>query len=679
VADTALERTPAAAVRKLYEDNVGTWTPYWDAMGRELAFLDGERYERDHGPEQRDRRLTQIRGQETQDTIRHMAAEAMAQPRSVEARPVDHDTDPDAAEVELALVEQELANPWKGFEARYYEAVQSSREQRLGVVWADWEPQCGPYGEILYSNIPPTRIMWDAAYDPHHPMCGWLLIKRRLDVDWIHANYKGSDWVKPDSAMLDPKERVRENVPIIQMGNGHSLEPQAGVTDNKAELWFCWYKNDRTKKYRDTGKDLELEPDQRYLACANGCGYRSPTEGELREQTGEDGSPKLVGDLPEEIDGCPTCEANGQMGTLKRIDARAEQEQVLAYSRGKRLVIIAPFSAAPDDKSVYDGKWPIPRARSFPGLFLSAYVKAGKPIGPSDVNLMWDQQVASDNLVTMLLQRVFEHRNYWILPAAGIVDYRNQRYNFREDQFNVMYRDQSKATMGPLDVQVLTAPGPDAGGWNSAYSAVQQKLTQYRGVADFGLTPDSSKDLAVGTVERLTQQGNIPIAEYNRRKNQELSKFYGVVSDMIHATYTPRRLARMRIDNIDLAVRMWGDDMPNFDFVVEETPPFTGLEKARSVAFKELIGVIPMSAQIGIPADRMIELFAEINNLPRSIVRKLQRELEAVRMQQEQMAQQQQAALMGGGPGPQDMPPEDQMAALMQGFNGGGVVPQPAS
>lgn len=615
--------TPAARVRKRYEDTVGVFQPYWEAITREENFLAGERYERDHGPERTDRRLTQIRGQEIQDTVRNFAAQATARPRSVEGRPVDHDTDPDAAELEVALVDQELKNPWKGFETRYYECVLDSREKRMGVLWMDWEPDHGPYGEIFYRTIDPRRCMWEPGYDPHHPLCGWFLEKRRCDVEWVHRSFKGSDWVKEDGANFDLSgRRLSDDVPLIQMGDGHTLAPQATVRDGKAELWFCWYKNDGTAKYRETGNELNLEPEDRYLSCANGCGYRSPTQGELLEQG------KIETELPEELDGCPDCEMQGQSGMLQRIDRFAENEQVRAYSRGKRLVIIAPFSAAPDDKAVYDGAWPIKTARSFPALFLWSYLAPRKPMGKSDVTLMWDQQVAADNLDTIALQRVFEHRNYWVLPAAGVTDYRGKRFEFRDDQFNVMYRDASKQQFGDLGVESVNATGVDQA-WASVRESIQQRLTQYRGITDFGLTPDSSKDIAVGTVERLTQQQNIGIEEYNRRKNQELSKFYGVVSDYIHATYTPQRLTRLNIDGIDLLVNMWGQDLPNFDFVVEETPEFTGLDKAKQDAFNALVQIPAMAMQVGIPADRLMEVFADVTSLPRSVVRKLQKELEA--------------------------------------------------
>lgn len=680
-------RTPAAEVRKWVEDNDAVFEPYREAISREERFLDGERYVRDSGPEQRDRRLTQIRGQEIQDTIRDFSAEATAKPRSVEARPVDMDSDPDIAEVEVALIDQELKNPWKGFETRYYEAVLDSRERRMGIVWADWDPDCGAYGEILYRSVDVRRCMWTPGYDPHHPSCDVFLEKRRCPVRWIHDAYPSTKaWLKEDQASLDETGRkLRPGVPLIMGSDGHSMLPSGQTRDGCAELWFCWYKNDRKYVKRETGNELALKPEDRYLSCANGCGYRSPTQGELQQDVGGTGEPKLTGDLPAELDGCPTCADQGVQGTLKRIDRRAEEEMVKAYARGKRLVIIAPFQHAPDDDAVYDGPWPLTRCRSYPGLFLWANLSPRKPMGKSDVTLMWDQQVASDNLATIALQRVFEHRNYWIMPAVGINDYRGGRFEFREDQFNTMYRDMTKSEFGSLQVEAVNGTGLDPG-WQIAYGAVQEKLTRYRGIVDLGLTEDNTKNIAVGTVQQLTKQGKIPVEEYNRRKNQELSKFYGVLSDMIHATYTPQRLTRLNLEGIDLVVGMWGEDMPNFDFVVEETPEFTGLEKQKNEAFSAMVQVIPLAAQLGIPPDALLDIFAEVNGLPRSVVRKFQKAMAAAKQEAEQAQQAQQMAGMGAGGmqgaapgmGSDGAAPPDPMAALMSGLNGGGMVPQPA-
>ena len=642
------EKTPAQRVRDIFEQSDGMWRRYHTAMTEFEAFLEGERYEDDNDAYNKDRRLMQIRGNELWDTIRHMAGEATSKPRSVTPRPIDRDADPDTAEVEAALVERELSDPWKGFEARYYEAIISARSKMLGVVWADWDPDCGPEGEILFRYVDGRRLRWDPAYDPHHPKCAWLIEERRCDVDWVHDTYPGSEWVQADKDALLPTGEMKQGIPLIRGSGGHSIKPDA--EDNKATLWFCWYKNDKTTKRREKPESyVPLEPEQQYLSCAS-CGYRSPTAGELIEQG------KIETELPEMMEGCPTCGGN-----MERIEARDEVEDVLAYSKGKRLVITAPFSAAPDDAAVYDGKWPIPSARSFPGLFLTCDVMPGKVMGGCDTKYLWDQQIASDNLRTLALQRVFEHRNYWVLPQVGIKDYRGQRFNFREDQFNVMYRDAATA-LGDLNIQMLNGTGLDPG-WSVAFGAVQDALTQYRGVADFGLTEESSKNIAVGTAERIERQGNIPLEDFKRRCNGELGKFYGVVSDMIHYTYTPTKVARLNIDGTDLVVSMWGDDMPNYDFVIEETPDFTGLEKARSEAFNAMLQVATNPT-----TEPFLDIFAEMNNLPRSVIRKFQKRMEEIK--EEAMQAEQQAMMQGEPTG------MDQLAEL-EALNGAGMESAP--
>jgi hypothetical protein len=324
---------------------------------------------------------------------------------------------------------------------------------------------------------------------------------------------------------------------------------------------------------------------------------------------------------------------------------------------------MAPYSASPEDKPLVDGNWPIPGARSFPGLFLTAYSKPGRVVGPSDTYLMWDQQLASDQLRTAALQRVLEHRNYWVLPRNGIVDYRGQRFMFRDDQFNVMFRDAAKGEMGDLNVQPINATGLDPQ-WSTAFGAVQQALTQYRGVADIGLTPDNSKNIAASTVEQLTAQGEIPVEHFNRRKNRALGKFYGVVWDYVRATYTPQRLARLNIEGTEILAQIEGDDLPNYDFVISDTPPFTGIEKQKADAAQQLL---QMAKQLP-PA--MLEIYAEATSIPASITRKILKAMEEMAAQQAAM----------GPPMDEGIPPEDGgMPPEGMDDSGLGMEPEPST
>jgi hypothetical protein len=590
------------AVRDLYERHIPYWREKREAMELLRAFLAGDRYEEDNGVLNKDIRLNQIRGQEIQDTIRHIVAQATAKPRQIEARPIDHAEDPDAAELAVALIQHETANPWKDFDGVLEESLQACREQRLGVVWVDWEPGCGDYGEILFSYESGARLMWDAGFtSPHHPMCGWLIREKRMDADQANETY-GVDWIKPDREQRN-NAQAKPGVPLVRGGSTTATT----YDDNKATIWECWYKHDKTTKIKEN-QPQELKPAQRYLACMDGCGYRSPTQAALLEQG------TIEGELPDLIEeSCPDCG-----GDLARIDAKKQVDEVLSYSKGKRLVVMAPYSPSPEDKPCYDGPWPIPGARSFPGGFFTAYPKPGDPIPQCDTDLMWDQQLASDRLRTRAVQAVMEHRSYWVLSADGITDAKGKRFVFRDDQRNVMFKDMS-SQFGTPTVERVDGSGLDPQ-FATAFGVVQQALTQHRGISDLGVTPERAQTMSGVAIAEQHQIGEIPTAHFVRRKNRELSRLYGVLWDYIRATYTPERLRRLNIDGVDFTMTLSGDDLPNYDFVIEDTPDFTGLEKAKAEASQWMIATI--SNPVAAP---YLDLLAELNGMPPSVVRKFQR------------------------------------------------------
>ena len=92
------------AVDRRFEDNYPLWEPKWRSMGELRRFLAGDRYIQDSGAFNKDRRGVQIRGQDIQDTVRHVVAKSTEKPRSVEARPRDSEDDPDSAEQFVALI-----------------------------------------------------------------------------------------------------------------------------------------------------------------------------------------------------------------------------------------------------------------------------------------------------------------------------------------------------------------------------------------------------------------------------------------------------------------------------------------------------------------------------------------------------------------------------------------------
>lgn len=633
------KKSACQQVRELYERHIPFWREKREAMEILRAFLAGDRYEEDNGVLNKDIRRNQIRGQEIHDTIRHIVAQATAKPRQVEAKPIDHIEDQVAAEVAVALIQHETSNPWKDFDGVVEESLQACREHRLGITWIDWEPNCGEFGEILFSYESGSRFMWDPGFtSPHHPMCGWLIREKRVDAEKANETY-GVDWIKPDREQKN-NAQAKSGVPLLRGGSS-----MVSYDDNKATILECWYKHDKTTKTKDN-EPQELEPGKRYLSCLDGCGYRSPAQDTLLGQGAiQSGLPDLI------EESCPDCG-----GDLARIDAKKQIDQVLNYSSGRRLVVMAPYSPSPDDKPCFDGSWPIPEARSFPGGFFTAYPGPGNPVPMCDTDLMWDQQIASDRLRTRAVQAVMEHRSYWVLSAEGINDDKGKRFVFRDNQRNLMFKDMS-SQFGTPTVERVDGTGLDPQ-FSTAFGVVQQALTQFRGVSDLGITPERAKTMSGIAIKEEHQIGEIPTAHFIRRKNRELSRLYGVLWDYVRATYTPERLRRLNIDGVDFTMKLAGDDLPNYDFVIEDTADFTGLEKSLAEGSQWAVSTItnPILAPY-------FDLLAELNGLPASIVRKFQRRMSEI------------GPPMGGGG---EIPPAAEAGMGPPGVTDESVAPQGA-
>ncbi|MGQ0721016.1 MAG: hypothetical protein ACT4PE_05510 [Candidatus Eiseniibacteriota bacterium] len=613
-------------VRRLVEGALPYWRPLREARREEIDFLDGDRYEDDHGPYNKDRRDRQFRGQEISSVARNKAGQSTANPRSIEALPVDRFADADDAEIAVSILEWELNHPQKGFDDVLDEVIIDALESRAGCAMLEFDPELGQYGgETFWRWKDPNLVMWTPGFsDPHHVACEWMIEAQRIPIATIKqrgkgkgkGRWRGTDEIVGDATATSSFPGEGSTNPLDRIG-----VPGESYDDDHVWVYFCWYKNDPST-YKREKESNELPEGERYMGCDNPeCQYRSMTQDELLlEGKLEDGE-----ELPEDMDPCPLCG-----GHLSRRDMSVVEDEVLAYPKGRRLVIMPAFQQTPDDLPFYDGPWPVPKARSFPILWVTAYAKGGRPMGDSDTTRNWDAQIASDQLMTMAFDRLMRHQTYYLMPSVGITDTNGKRFEFRDDQYNVMLADMSDVNRPAPTVTTVQGASLDSA-WPTYWNSVQQVLLGPQGTNDMGLTPDSSKNIAAATVAQLDRIGNIPVEHFNRRKNRALGKAYGVHWDYIRATYTSRRLARMQIGDETLVDRLRGDDQPNFDFIVSEAPPFTGLEKARSEAFTALY-------QMAQTTPMWVDLFAEVNRLPQSVVRKVKRAIAEQKMKAERDA-----------------------------------------
>ena len=620
--------------RKLREGALPVWRPQWEARTENRAFLDGDRYEESNNLANRDPRRQQFRGSETSDNNRWLAAQTTATPRQLEALPVDRMSDPVDGEVAVSLLEWELNNPLKGFDDVDEEVVNEAVDCRAGAAMLHWDPDIGPYGELYWLWQNPNLVMFEPGFaDPHHPACGWMQTLHRMSKHDIKrmGELKGkAKWNVPkeihgDSATAAVSSRQTSGV-LSTQGAQLLGVPNPPTDDDHQWVLFCWYKNDPTT-YKRQKQSREIPKGQQYLACDNPeCDYRTDTQDQMIQEEKVPGGYQLpeVGEDP-----CPQCGS-----TISLRSQRSEEEDVLYYARGRRLLVFPLLQMLPDDEPYYDGDWPVPTARSFPIYWLTRYVRAGRAMGDCDTERHWDSQVASDQMLTMAFRRVMEHQNYYTLPLNGAFDFQNNAFEFRSEQFNVIRIDYSNANIPPPGVGVVAGSALDPS-WGQHWNAIQQTLLGQRAKSDLGLTPDRTKDIAASTVAQLTQQGNIPLEHFKRRRSRALSKAFGVMWDYIRHVYTRARLARLNLWGEQIVERLRGDELPNYDFQIVEAPAFNGLEEARQKAAQVLI-------QTATEAPEWLDLIAEINNFPPSIVRRVKQQIK-----QQQDEEQRQAELDG--------------------------------
>lgn len=582
--------------------------------------------------------------------------------------PVDRFTDPDDAEIAVSIMEWELDHPQKGFDDVIEEVVQDAIDCRAGCAMLDFDPDKGKWGETYWRWKDANLIMFEPGFsDPHHLACGWMQEVRRMKISDIErmgrlkgkAKWYNTTGLKPDGELASPRQGATnpDGSPNLSASDSGDLLGVPGIARDQESVWvlFCWYKDDPTTYTRQGAEDRLIPEGDRYMACDNAeCPYRSDTQDELIDQQ------KLPegGSLPDTMSPCPDCGDH-----LSRRDVFSIEEDVLAYPKGRRLVIMPLLQVLADDEPFYDGDWPIPDARSFPMMWVTSYVRPGRPMGPSDTTLGWDAQIASDQLMTMAFDRMMRHQTYYVMDRVGFYDVMGNRFEMRDDQQNVILRDVSNPLAPAPVITMLDGSSLDPA-WSSYWQAVQQVLLGHQGINDLGLTPESSKNIAASTVAQLNQIGEIPVAHFKRRKHRAVSKGLGVHWDYIRKTYPKDRLARLNIGDEIIVAKLSGDELANFDFLFTEAPEFSGLEKARTEAFQILFDFATKQPD-------WLDVFAEINRFPRSVVRKVKRKMAEIEAKA--------SAPQNVGPGPAAAPAGPNPLQLIQAsrMNGGGVAPAP--
>lgn len=573
------------------------WQPRHQAMTKRVEFLlDGKHYEDDSDELSKSSEDIRWVGQETFHVHRHEVGLVTATPTDINARPIDSESSDEdfLAEKVVSILESEHDDPAKGWEDFYDDIVSCASAGGIGVGTLDVVDDERDRPTVLPRFVDPRNYMRDPTVkNVHSPRCRWVLIRDSITKDEalergfkpsVVKDVKADGGFSPGTFDLSAKETFA----VARIGQGSNPEEE-WTNDDEFTVYYLWERKpkDRKTRTKDSGAYVEFAPEDRYMACA--CGWKSDTQG-MDQQYPEAGM-------------CPECE-----GETSRIDGEAETETVVAYPNGK-LTVFAPYAGV--KKPLYEGDWPVP-CRSYPIFELVRNRHPFKPFGASVADLNWWNQTYTDMMMRLIGERAIQSAPFWVAPVDGLVDAVGNPWRFTTDNGWAMFYE------GPSMPQVQLTEGvgiPAA--FSQAYQQARSALVSHTGIADMGMEPGQSRNIPASSVAMQVQQQEIPQAHYLRRFQREKSRFLGIFWDYLRAVDKEERPVRMRVAQQDVVRTMRPADFPNFEFYLTAAPDVTEKDKARAQWFQELLALA-----MQYPPEIM-ELYAQVNRVPPSLVRKL--------------------------------------------------------
>ena len=492
------------------------------------------------------------------------------------------------------------------------------------AAWAaelTYDPERG----LGFRSFDPRGLRWaDGFLEPHDEHNPWVMTLSRMPVSSIQQR-KG--WKVPADLQGD-EMRLMENggwavpawmPPFSDRGGERGTRPTVPLVT--VAKYYCRF--EPTPKPGDTTGGRALEPDMWHMACPH-CGYRSPGQLEAMQSF----PPYMQG-------GCPTC--GGNMGRVTRV---YEQAPAAGKYGGKKLIICAPFSG--HEEPFYEGPWEFDYP-TFPVLYLESYVMPHRPGGQSDTQVLKTPVLASNALARLAYETLLRSRPYFAMPRDGSIENsKGAVFSFDPDaDGDVMYWTGDV----PKVPQVIQGQGVNQSIF-ALYDRFQSVFRTNESTSELALTPSEIKDAKVGTVQQVTETGNVVIDDHGQVLYDQESLLLTCAAQALREL--PSESVRFQDENGEWQFkRLGGPLMARVEVRAGPGQSLDTLDQDELDSYLKLV-TMPREYRRG---------FARFAHIDPSVLKQIESDEAAAmeQMQQQQMQQQQMA--MGGGGVPLNQPP----------------------
>jgi Zn finger protein HypA/HybF involved in hydrogenase expression len=628
---SAASASSVAEVKNWHADAKTYYGPWHSLIGKELAFsLDGQHYTDDNDSDPQ--RIKPV-DPSLFNKIRYEASEILEGSMYYELRPLDEKDDPQAAEFAKAMLDQAVNDPESELEDALEDVVDGGLAARAWGLEVGFDPDCGPHGELTFESVDPRRIFWTPGFkSPHSKRCPWLIIEKPMlpaEIERMASRgWKNTTGVLTDAVARSSVTNTTSGLVSSEMGSGVSSEVKY------ATVLFCY---ERFVKGTKTQKSYRtLAPGDQHMYCPD-CNFRGMGQKYLDVQ------------LPETGDPCPDCGMPTQKALTEPISAEVE-----AYRKGHRCRVVAPY----DGREFWNDRWDYD-TRGFTTLVFQPYNHPINPIAHSDTYYYRSLACVSDAMLRLGYEQMRKAHGIILAPQDSLYDAYGEPFPFSEHR-DVAYYDTDFLTPGAI--QWFQPPGLNAA-WSTYFQTVQGVFAASKGSGDPGLTTGQSKDIAVGTIEKLVETGSVATNRKKRRFQRFKSLVLTRAYEIMHSTMTTEKAVRVLGQSGGYAMQMIrASGLPGYDVVVTAEPQIAKMEMEKVQGLTQVLSA---------PNPFVRRILARALKVPPTWIAELEA-MEAQAQQQQMMMQSgaqngnPMAAMMGGanGAAPQQMQP--QMQGAMQ-------------
>ena len=475
---------------RAWQNSSRFWQPRNDLYGRLLAFcLDLEHYRTSEGFT-KDKRRIQPTTQRQLNLIRHKASLLLRQMPEFDAHAVQPTADAAAAEVTARLLRNTFHDPLKAYHDVRSRMVWSALAGGRGTVAIDWDQRHGivfRFVDPRYLHIAPGQTFL------HSPLNPFVIEQVPMRLSALEA-MRSRGWnvpkgITPDNWKPDHGDGSQKDTSRIDTYSGDTnrdwmdaLDPDDGIVT----VLKCYYRDDPFAKKAAKKVSMDL-PQKDWYWLDVSTGKKIPYD--------------EANSVPPEV-------MNGQV-EMRLITTKDEEGSFLQYPEGY-FAVIAPFDGT--NTVMFEGSWtegalfPDAHLSAFPYMELGCYKHPLRRDGISDTEATKTLTVVDNSTFRSTWEQMSLAGGILMSKLGSLKDSEGNQFKFTGAPIDLAWVDD------PLTAEMtkfFQAPGMNSS--MPGFRNMIEQQWQHIGTGDIALGPDRSKDIAVGTVNALQQQGDLPV------------------------------------------------------------------------------------------------------------------------------------------------------------------------